>query len=226
MSGRVVMISGAGRGLGAAFARAFGAAGWSLSLGIRGAGAAPSEALVHPYEASDPGAASPWVAATLARFGRIDAVICNAGLLGPVALEDGTAEALDALWAVNARAPFLLVQAALPSLRACGQGRVVVVASLSGKRVRNLNAGYQMTKFAAVGLAHAIRRAGWDDGIRATAFCPGYVRTDMARALDTTDETVMSDPDEVAHLVREVVDRSNTASVAELTVNCAFEPSY
>lgn len=219
------MISGAGRGLGAAFARSFGAAGWSLSLGMRADAAPQDEALVHRYEARDTAAATACVNATLARFGRIDAVICNAGVLGPVELEHGTAEALDALWAVNVRAPFLLAQAALPALRACGRGRVVVVASLSGKRVRNLNAGYQITKFAAVGLAHAIRRAGWDDGVRATALCPGYVDTDMARATAAAG-TVMSDPDEVAGLVRDVVGLSNSASVAELAINCAFEPTY
>ncbi|HWK43819.1 MAG TPA: SDR family NAD(P)-dependent oxidoreductase [Stellaceae bacterium] len=223
---RVVMISGASRGIGAALARCFAADGWRLSLGARSPFAAPADALVHPYEAEDPTAARGWVDATLERFNRIDCLICNAGVLGPVTLEDGSAEALDRMWAVNARAPFLLAQAALPSLKQGGRGRVVIVASLSGKRVRNLNAGYQMTKFAAVGLAHAIRRAGWEHGVRATALCPGYVRTDMALALGAMAEDAMSDPDEIAALVLHVVGMSNTASMAELAVNCAFEPVF
>src|SRR6266481_3695322 len=79
------------------------------------------------------------------------------------------------LLAVNVKAPFRLIRAALPHLKASGSGRVVNVASLSGKRVMGLNAGYQMSKPGH----NAVRRIGWEHGIRATALCPGFVDTEL-----------------------------------------------
>ena len=67
---------------------------------------------------------------------------------------------------------------------ASGRGRVIILGSLSGKRVKSSTASlYSISKFAAVALAHGIRHTGWDLGIRATALCPGFVATDMARGL-------------------------------------------
>ena len=70
----------------------------------------------------------------------------------------------------------------MPQLRAAGTGRVVNIASLAGKRLLSDSLGYSASKFAAVALTHAVRRAGWDDGVRATAICPGLVDTDMVAA--------------------------------------------
>jgi NAD(P)-dependent dehydrogenase (short-subunit alcohol dehydrogenase family) len=225
------MISGGNRGIGAALARRFAAGGWRISLGVRDpaaapTGEAPADAFVARYEALDLPSAASWVEATLAQYGRIDALVCNAGTADTVPLDTGTPEQFDRMSAINTRAPFFLTQAAWPALKASGRGRVVIVSSLSGKRARNLNAGYQVTKFAAVGLAHAIRRTGWDSGIRCTAVCPGYVRTRMGLQSGLVDPARVTDPDELAGLVHEVVNLSNTASVAELVVNCAFEPVF
>ena len=76
---RVAMISGASRGIGAAIAERLGATGWTLSLGMRSPKPV-GDALVHAYEAGSRDAEAEWVAATLARFGRIDALVCNAGI--------------------------------------------------------------------------------------------------------------------------------------------------
>jgi len=226
---RVVMISGASRGIGQSLARSFAADGWDLSLGMRRPELGPdlpAESLAARYEAEDVATATSWTEATLARFGRIDAVICNAGTADTVPLEGATPAELDRMYAINVRAPFFLVQAAFEALKVSGRGRVIIVASMSGKRARNLNAGYQVTKFGAVGLAHAVRRTGWDHGIRATALCPSYVRTKMGLQSGTVDAAKITDPDELAELVRHVVNLSNTASIAELTVNSAFEPVF
>jgi len=74
-----------------------------------------------------------------------------------------------------------------------------------------------------VALTHAVRRAGWEDGVRATAICPGWVRTEMAAKTASMPPEEMTDPDELAALVTSVVGLSNNASVAELLVNCTFE---
>jgi NADP-dependent 3-hydroxy acid dehydrogenase YdfG len=220
------MISGASRGIGAAIADRLAGAGWDLSLGMRRPAALTSapEALLHGYDSEVAGAEADWVAATLARFGRIDAIICNAGLMVPKSVIAATEAEMAAMFSVNVFAPQRLAKAAWAALAASGRGRVVVIASLSGKRVASAGSGaYAMTKFAALGLTHALRHAGWDQGIRATAICPGFVATDMATAITDVDPAVMTQPEDVARLVELALDLPNTASVPEIAVNRMIE---
>jgi NAD(P)-dependent dehydrogenase (short-subunit alcohol dehydrogenase family) len=225
----VAMISGANRGIGLEIARELRRAGFSLSLGIRRPGGfsdplvADDDVLACPYEARDRGAAKSWVDATVDRFGRIDVLVNNAGISRFVGLEEGDEGDLDDLFAVNVTAPFRLIRAALPHLKASGSGRVINVASLSGKRVMGLNAGYQMSKHAVVALTHAVRRIGWPHGIRATALCPGFVDTDLTAHVTDVPHDQMTSPTDLARLIATVVALPNTAAVAELLVNCRYE---
>jgi NAD(P)-dependent dehydrogenase (short-subunit alcohol dehydrogenase family) len=227
---KVIMISGASRGIGRAVSAELRARGHRLSLGVRAPDAArevfgePADDLfVHAYEAGDPVSPVAWVEATLRRFGRIDAVVANAGIAPFVGLEEGDVADLDRMWEIDVKAPFLLVRAAFPALKLSGEGRVVTVASLSGKRVMGLNTGYQMAKHAVVALTHSIRRHGWDHGIRATALCPGFTATDLTRHVTDPPAEAMTDPADLARLVATVIELPNTASVAELLVNCRYE---
>ena len=223
------MISGANRGIGLAIARELQQAGLALSLGIRRPAdfadplAADGEVLLHPYDAHDRGAARPWVDATIARFGHIDVLVNNAGISHFVGLEEGSEDDLDDMLAVNVAAPFRVIRAALPHLKAAGNGRVINVASLSGKRVMGLNAGYQMSKHAVVALTHAVRRVGWEHGIRATALCPGFVDTDLTAHVTDVPRDQMTDPADLAKPVATVIALPNTAAVAELLVNYRYE---
>lgn len=229
MEERVALVSGANRGIGRAIAERLGAEGWRLSLGTRSGvdGLADGNGLhLHAYDALA-GGEDAWVAAALARFGRIDAIVANAGIIVPKTVIEGTDAELDAMWEVNVKAPRRLAQAAFPSLAASGRGRIVIVASLSGKRVKSPASGlYAVTKHAAVALTHALRQTGFDQGIRATAICPGFVATDMARGLTTRDEESLTRPEDVARLVAMAIDLPNAASVAELAVNCQAEELY
>jgi len=223
------MISGANRGIGLAIARELQQAGLALSLGIRRPAAftdtlaREADVLLHAYEAQERDAAKAWVDATIARFGRLDVLVNNAGISRFVGLEEGSEDDLDALIAINVKAPFRVIRAALPHLKAAGAGRVINVASLSGKRVMGLNAGYQMSKHAVVALTHAVRRVGWEHGIRATALCPGFVETDLTARVTDLPHEQMTDPVDLARLVATVVALPNTAAVAELLVNCRYE---
>jgi len=224
---RVVMVSGANRGIGAAIAARLGAEGWQLSLGMRDPGSAAGrfsdEALLQPFDAMKGDDEAAWVAATMARFGRIDAVVNNAGIMVPKSVLEVSEDEMDAMFTVNVKSPLRLVQAAYPALKQSGRGRVVTVVSMSGKRVKSAMSGsYSISKFAALGLANAIRHACWGDGIRSTALCPSFVATDMAYGLTDIDPAVMTQPQELARLVSLVLDLPNTASVAEIPVN--FEP--
>ncbi len=225
------MISGANRGIGSAIARRLAGDGYQLSLGGRDREAVETAAAELPtdavmtgrYDAADRSSPARWVAATVERFGGVDVVVNNAGILDRTRIEDLDDAILDELWEVNLKAPLRLVQAALPHLRASGQGRIVNVSSLSGKRVKSpVSPGYAISKFALQGLTHSLRMSTWDDGIRVTALCPGFVSTDMTAELGL-DVDQMVQVDDLAALVSTVIALPNTASVAELLVACQLE---
>lgn len=231
MTGKpVALISGASRGIGAAVAEWLAQNGWNVSLGMRHpvqpdwAGA---EVHLHSYDATDPASQDAWVTAALARFGRIDAVVANAGVMIPKSVIDATDEDMQTLMEVNVFAPRRLAQAAWPALMASGRGRVVILASLSGKRVKASGAGsYSLSKFAAVALAHALRHEGFAHGIRATAVCPGFVASDMSAAITDMPQDKMTDPKDLARIIAMILELPNTSSVAEFAVNCQLEESF
>ncbi len=226
----VVMVSGANRGIGAAVAREMLQHGHSVSLGARdpdgltATHGAETERRQHcRFDAFDKGSAGNWVDAAQQRFGRIDAVVNNAGSAEQITLFDDNEEAIDRLWEVNVKAPLRLTRLCIPHLEKSGRGRIVNIASLSGKRARNPYVGYNMTKFAVLGLTHTTRHAVWDKGIRATAVCPGFVKTDMTAGIAAVAPEDMIQPENLAELVRTVIELPNNAAVAELLVNCRHE---
>ncbi|MDT8343412.1 MAG: SDR family NAD(P)-dependent oxidoreductase [Thermohalobaculum sp.] len=227
---RVALISGASRGIGAAIARELAANGWAVSLGCRdpATSALPDGEAVHvqPFDALE-GCEAQWVAAALARFGRIDAVVNNAGISVPRSIIEAEEADLDLLLAVNLKSPFRLVRAAWPHLVATGAGRVVTIASLSGKRVKSARASlYAISKFAVVALSHGIRQCGAEAGVRATAICPGFVNTEMGLSgIDRAPDEI-TQPEDVARVVRLVLDLPNTAAIAEIPINWRIEDIY
>lgn len=230
MSARTALISGANRGIGAAIASRLSADGWNLSLGLRRPDSVPAHLAHHHvarFEATEPGCESRWVEGAMDRFGRIDAVVNNAGIAMSRSVVDIGDADMQAMIDVNVLAPLRLVKAAWEPLSACGRGRVVTIVSLSGKRVKYARSGaYSVSKFAALALAHAIRHAGWDLGIRSTAICPGLVATDMAFGLTDLAPGAMTPPEDIARIVALVLDLPNTASIAEIPINCKLEESF
>ena len=229
--GRVVMVSGANRGIGLAIAQCLHGKGYSLSLGARDVAAldtatadmAGERLMTHAYDATDGANNAAWVAATMERFGRIDGLVNNAGISDSANIEDDDEDAFDAMWAVNAKGPMRMIRLALPHLRASGSGRIVNVASLSGKRVANDGTGYAMSKFALMAVGHGARRAAWADGVRVTALCPGYVATDMTVKSTAVPRDEMIQPGDLAELAALAIALPNTAAVAEMLVSCQFD---
>ena len=231
---RVVLISGANRGIGRAIAERLYTDGYTLSLGVRRveslkpvvAGMKPGRVATHSYDATKAPSAGAWVAAAAKRFGRIDGLVNNAGVGMDFTVEDEDEAALDEMWTVNTKGPLRLIRAAFPLLKASGAGRIVNIVSLSGKRVAgNALTGYAMSKFATMALTHAVRYSGWEHGIRATAICPGYVATDMTADVTALRPEKMIQPGAIAALVATVLSLPNSASVAEIPVNCRLEHS-
>lgn len=229
-SGRVALISGASRGIGAAIAEHLAREGWSLSLGMRRPvlpdWADAGRVQVEPYDAGEANETA-WVETARGRFGRIDAIVASAGIVSTSTVVEGDDEELDALFAINVKAPRRLVKAAWEGLAQSGRGRVVILASLSGKRVKSQRSGlYSISKYASVALAQGIRHAGFDLGIRATAVCPGLVATDMGVSVTDRAPELLTDPKDIARIVAMLIDLPNEASVAEFTINCQLEESY
>ena len=229
--GRVILVSGASRGIGRAIAERLHDRGYSLSLGCRDpealgralAGRGDDRLICCRYVAEDRDSHQAWLAATLERYGRVDGLVNNAGMTVDFTIEQGEEEELDRIWAVNVKAPLFMTRLCLPHLRASGSGRIVNVSSLSGKRVRNDNVAYNMSKHALMALTHGSRRLGWEDGVRVTALCPSFVSTDLTAGVTKVGRAEMIDPGDLAELAATVIALPNTAAVAELLVNCRLE---
>lgn len=233
---RVIMISGANRGIGFATAKLLAARGYRLSLGARDPGSINTagfgagdggEPLTARWEAGEDATSKEWVAATLGRFGRIDGLVLNAGIALDARLMDEDESAFDAMWEVNFKGPLRLARAAMPALREARDGRVVTIASLAGKRLlRGPMLGYSASKSAALMLNHAIRREGWDDGVRATAVCPGMVETEMTEGDRIPEDQFKIEPETIAETVAYALSQPAKAVLAEILVNSRFEPGF
>lgn len=226
------MVSGANRGIGFAVAHGLYKKGYTLSLGSRDLDQLQDKfgdldrtrVSFHKYEARDKALSKQWVDETAARWGRIDALVNVAGILRFVRIEEDDEETIDLMWEVNVKAPLRMIRLALPHLKQSGSGRVINVSSLSGKRVRNGNVGYGMSKFAVMAVTQCIRRLGWEHGIRATSVCPGWVNTELAASAGTSlPPTDMTQPEDLAEVIAMLIALPNNSTVAELLINSNLE---
>lgn len=230
---RVAVISGANRGIGLAIAKRLAAEGYHLSLGARDVGTLraiegelsldANRVSLNHFDAADADTHRHWISATFEDFGAIDVLVNNAGVMVEMPLDDYRPEALDHMWTVNVKAPLHLTHLALPHLKSSGSGRVLNVASMSGKRVSaSMFSGYAMTKHAVMALCTATRLAGWDRGVRVIALCPGLVATDMTDGFGVSPDEMIQ-PDDLAELAATLLRLPNTASVGELLINPRLE---
>ena len=230
---KVLMISGANREIGKVVAAKLSEEGYLLSLGIRNPSSLTgslssipeTQLLYHAYDAKIPQSAKSWIDGTTEHFGRIDVLINNASILHSIELEDDSEEMLDEMWEVNAKAPLRLTQLAFPYLRKSGSGRIIDIISMSGKRVKGNWVGYSMSKYAALAASHTARLQGWEDGIRVTAVCTGYVQSEMTEIHATNvQQEIMSRPQDIARIVSTLLLLPNESHVPEVLMNCVIEP--
>ena len=228
---RSIVITGASRGIGRAIAERLLRDGHRLSLGLRQPDQLKGTVLDHPdvlrlpYDAADAGAADALVSSTENQWGGFDSLIHCAGCLHRTPLLFDVAEEveLEELWRINLMGPWRLTRAAWPLLQRSGHGRIQVLVSMSGKRVKGRMAGYPVSKFGLMALCQAMRNEGWQDGIRVTAICPSWVATDMALGVSALPAEVMTQPDDLAALSSSLLQLGNAAVPFELALNCALE---
>jgi short-subunit dehydrogenase len=178
VSGKVVLITGASRGIGAACAQAFGIRGALLSLTAR-TGCEFPEALVTPGDLTDRATRASVVERTLERYGRIDILVNNAGAgtygPSPQANDDATRR----MFELNFFAPLALGQLVVPHMCARGSGTIVNVASIAGKVTLPWMTLYSASKGALISLTDGLRRELRGTGVHAMTVCPGYVKTEF-----------------------------------------------
>jgi len=193
---KVALVTGAARGIGLATAKRFLADGWRVALlDIDGenlqrsyaALAKPDTTFAIECDVADPDAVSIAVASVAKRFGRLDALVNNAGIAIFKPILDVTYEDWSRVLAVNLTGPFLCTQAAAPLMRDSGGGAIVNITSISGLRASTLRTAYGTSK---AGLAHLTKQQAAELaslGIRVNAVAPGPVDTAMAKAVHTPE---------------------------------------
>ncbi|MQA63071.1 MAG: SDR family oxidoreductase [Actinophytocola sp.] len=166
MSGRVVVVTGGGKGIGAAVAARFKAAGDEVVAATH-----------EDCDVTDEAA----VAEFFAHVGRVDVLVNNAGVSASAPVERTTLDDWEAQFDVNATGAFLCTRAVLPGMKERNRGRVITVASTAGLRGARYTAAYTGSKHAAVGLMRAVAAEVTGTGVTANAVCPAFVATDMTR---------------------------------------------
>jgi 3-hydroxybutyrate dehydrogenase len=161
------------------------------------------------------------IAAALDRFGRLDAVVPNAGFQHVAPVDEFPEDRWDAMIALLLTSPFLLARAAWPALRESGDGRFVAIASVHGLVASPYKTAYVAAKHGLIGLVKTLALEGADHGIAATAVCPGYVRTPLvedqiaaqARAHELPEERVLEDVILQPHAVKRLIEPDEVAAV-------------
>ena len=189
LSGRVGLVTGASRGIGRATAQALAEAGASVAVHYLVNAARAEEvarslagdggARAYGADFSDPVAVRQLVEAVHADYGRIDILVNNAGTLQVANTEETSLADWSTSLAVNLTAPFILVQAVLPIMKAQGKGAIVNVASIAGVNGGNMGPAYAATKGAVVNLTRYLARDCIKHGVRVNCVAPTMTDTDM-----------------------------------------------
>jgi NAD(P)-dependent dehydrogenase (short-subunit alcohol dehydrogenase family) len=189
---KVALVTGAARGIGLATAKRFLGRGWRVAMLDRDAEALAAtaeglaEVLTLPHDVSREAEVGDAVGATLGAFGRIDALVNNAGVADFGPIEETDFRRWRTVMETNLDGVFLMSQAAIPALKET-RGAIVNIASISGLRASTLRVAYGTSKAAVIQLTKQQAAELGEHGIRANCVCPGPVRTKLAMAVHTQE---------------------------------------
>ena len=208
---RVALVTGAAGGIGLAIVERLEADGW----GVHGVD-------VEDADLSSREGNRAAVEGALERFGRLDAVVANAGLQHVASVAQFPEERWDALLAVMLTSPFLLAKYAWSALTESGDGRFLALASVHGVVASPFKAGYVAAKHGVIGLVKVLALEGAELGITASALCPAFVRTplveaqiaDQARLHGLPEERVVQDVLLAPQAVKRLLEPAEVADVA------------
>jgi short-subunit dehydrogenase len=206
---RVVWITGASSGIGAALAEAFAKEGAKLVLSARredeltavarrcsagkGDGSGDSDVMVLPLDLAKAETFAELTKTVLDRFGRVDVMVHNGGISQRALVKDTVLDVDRRIMEVNYFGTVALTKALLPSMLAARTGHFVVISSVMGKIGTPQRSAYAASKHALHGFFDCLRAEVADDGLFVSLICPGYIRTDVTRNALTGDGTPKND---------------------------------
>jgi NADP-dependent 3-hydroxy acid dehydrogenase YdfG len=231
LDGKVAIVTGASGGIGAAVARQLAEAGVKLGLASRSGGdLGLADAVAMPCDVRDPAQLEALTEATVARFGRLDILVANAGVGAYGPFLDLSPEFLDEMIDVNLKGTIYAVRSALPYLIESGEADIVTLASEAGRRGLPFEAVYCASKFGQVGFTRALDHELREKGVRCTNVCPGGVATEFALepGRGRTPEALagMMSADDVAEVVLFVLTRPRNQRILETALRPMKETSW
>jgi 3-oxoacyl-[acyl-carrier protein] reductase len=229
LKGKVVLVTGAGRGIGRAVALAFAREGAKLALvgrtkknltevqkELKETGVATA---VLPGDVSDEGVVSRIVGAAEQQLGPVDVLVNNAGIFTAAPVERMDAIVFDRVLAVNLRGPFLMSRALLPGMKARRRGHIVNVSSTAGRRGFAGGGAYCASKFGLAGLSEAMMYEARTSDVRVSVVYPSTVATDLVKKAGVGfDETKAIQPEDVAEGIVALVKMDDRALVKGLEI--------
>jgi len=213
-------VTGAASGIGKAITQRLTNDGFSvLAVDLKPSDDGPGEPFAADLTTREGNRAA--VDAALERFGRLDAIVPNAGFQHVSPVADFPEDRWDALLSILLTSPFLLSKYAWPALKESGDGRIVVIASAHALAASPFKAGYVSAKHGAMGLVKTLALEGAEHGILATAVCPGFVRTplveaqiaDQAKAHGLPEDEVLEKVIVAPHAVKRLIEPDEVADV-------------
>lgn len=233
LSGKVVLVTGGARGLGAAVCENLAGAGARVVCGdVRSELAGQAVGAVAGVRAvrldvSDWASVQATVDDILQHEGRIDALVNNAGIDVTQSVEELSVDDWQRVIATNLSGPFLLCKAVLPHMRAQGGGRIVNIVSTAAKRTWPNASAYHASKWGLLGLSHALHVEARPYRVKVTALIAGGMRTPfLLDRFPDIDVNTLQDPRSVAHSVRFVLTQPAETVIPELMVLPMTETSW
>ena len=230
LQGKVLVLTGAGGGIGRAIALRMAQCGMKLVLlggrnvsklqETQGLVEKCSQCLVLPGELTDVDALDKLVAKTASAFGGIDVLVNNAGVAQSTPFEQVTPQEFDAIMGINVRAPYFLTQKCLPYLKKSSAASIINIASVVSHAGYPLQSAYTASKHAMLGFTKSLAAECYKDNIRVHAIAPGGVYTDMVKISrpDLTPEGMIM-PEDIADIVCFLLENRSNAVIDEILVH-------
>lgn len=218
LSGRVIAITGAGRGIGAATARLLHAAGAKVAIGDLDLATAEATAaaigpdvVAYPLDVTDYASFDTFLDKVEADLGPLDVLVNNAGIMVVGSFLDEDVELADKQLAINLNAVVYGSRSAARRMRSRGRGHLVNVASAAGKIGFVGVSTYCASKFGVVGLSEALRRELAGTGVKVSCVMPGIVNTELAAGLEKNPVLRTVEPEEIAEGIKEALESGRFA---------------